>query len=208
MSRELIARGGGDRARVRADDLLLGDGDHPAQERRRQRAEHRQLRAAARADRAARRRPLPGARAQQRAGRSHRRHLGEDEPRVPARRWARSSTSRRPSQARPRHRQDDRGDARGQGEGVRRRWAATSSAPTPDTTTPSEAIAALPADGADRDQAQSRPPDHRRAGADPPLPRAAPRRIVQASGEQFVTVEDTTGVVHSRAACCRRPRST
>ena len=43
------------RCESRADDLLLGDGDHPARERRRQRAEHRQLRAPARADRAARR---------------------------------------------------------------------------------------------------------------------------------------------------------
>ena len=54
--RELIDEAAEIAHRVAADDLLLGDGHHPAQERRRQRADHRQLRAPARADRAARRR--------------------------------------------------------------------------------------------------------------------------------------------------------
>ena len=96
--------------------------------------EHRELRAAARADRAPRRRPLSGARAQQRAGRSHRRHLGEDEPGVPER-AGQGVQVLAARGARPRHRQDDRGDARGKGEGVRRRWAATSCPRRPTRTT-------------------------------------------------------------------------
>ena len=59
----------------------------------------------------------------------------------------------------------------------------------------------VPTDRADVDQAEPRPSRHRRAGADPPLPRPHGTRPCRAGGEQFVSVEDTMGVVHSRAAC-------
>ena len=108
-----------DRRGFRADDLLLGDGDHAAQQRRRQRAEHRQLRALARSDRPPRRGPVSRTRPQQRPGRSHGGHLGEDERPIHggAGQGVRLLAAEK---TRLRHRAHHPGHARGEGEGLRR----------------------------------------------------------------------------------------
>ena len=96
----------------------------------------RQLPAAARQHRPARRRRLPGARALQRPGRPHHGHLRSGRP-------PRSSTRSAPSSASSRraHHGYDTVDAiramrDGHGEGLLRRWAATSSPPRPTPTSP------------------------------------------------------------------------
>ena len=63
--------------------LLLGDGHHPAPQRRRDDQGVRQRRADAGQHRQARRRPVPGARPLQRAGRPHHGHLGAPQAGVP-----------------------------------------------------------------------------------------------------------------------------
>ena len=74
---------------------LLGDGHHPAPQRGRDGQGDRQRRAAAGQHRQARRRPVPGARPLQRAGRPHDGHLGAAAGALPRRAAARSSASTR-----------------------------------------------------------------------------------------------------------------
>ncbi len=67
---------------------------------------------------------------------------------------------------------------------------------------------ALPPDRADLDQAQPRPPDHGRAGADPPVPgphRTATCRSRASSSSPWKTRRASSTC---RAACCRRRRNT
>ena len=76
VAREQIEASGADLCRVGAHDLLLGHGPDATQERRRQHTGDREPDASARPDRKAWRRLVSRAWSQQRAGRSHRRHLG------------------------------------------------------------------------------------------------------------------------------------
>ena len=98
---------------------LLGDGHHPAPQRGRDRQGDRQRRAAAGQHRQARRRPVPGARALQRAGRPHDGHLGAAAGALP-RRAAGGVRLRPAARARPRHGAGDRGAARRRGQGLHR----------------------------------------------------------------------------------------
>ena len=106
-------------ASSRGDRALLGDGHHPAPQRRRHDQGVRQRRAAAGQHRQARCRAVPGARPLQRAGRPHHGHLGEGARPLP-RRAARRVRLRAAARARSRHRRRDPGAARRQGQGVRR----------------------------------------------------------------------------------------
>ena len=74
--KEQIEEAARDLHRIRTHDLLLGDGPDAAQERGRQHSGDRQSDVVARADGQAGRGSVPGARPQQRAGRSHHGHLG------------------------------------------------------------------------------------------------------------------------------------
>ena len=93
------------------DDPVLGHGHHPAHAQRRHDPDAGQPAAPARQHRQARRRPLPGARPLQRAGRPHDGHLRAAVagiPRPPRRRVRLPAAAR----ARLRHHRRDRGDAR------------------------------------------------------------------------------------------------
>ncbi len=80
-------------ADVGEDRLLLGDGHHPAPQRRRHGQGDRQPRVPPGQHRAAGRRPVPGARPLQRAGRPHHGHLGAPPERPSSTRCATSSAS-------------------------------------------------------------------------------------------------------------------
>ncbi len=100
------------------DGHLLGDGHHPAPQRRRHRQGDRQPRAPPGQHRQARSRAVPGARPLQRPGRPHHGHLGAGArplPRQPARRVR----LRAAPGARPRQRRRDQGAARRRRPGVR-----------------------------------------------------------------------------------------
>ena len=89
------------------------------------------------------------------------------------------------------------GDARRQGQGVLRAWAATSSSATPDTDAHRGGAARRSPDRARLDQAQplARRRPAREALILPCLGRT--ERDVQDGGEQVVTVEDSMGMVHA-----------
>ena len=89
--------------RVERDDRVLGDGAHAAQARGRDDRRGRELDAAARQRRQAGRGAVPGARALERAGRSHDGHRSHAAPAV-ARRAARRVRLRAAAQPRLRHR--------------------------------------------------------------------------------------------------------
>ncbi len=100
LERSLIEEAAGMFADSAGDHHLLGDGDHPAPQRRRDGQGDRQRRPAPGQHRQAGRRAVPGPRPLQRAGRPHDGHLGEAAgpfPRRAARR--RSASSRRASTA-------------------------------------------------------------------------------------------------------------
>ena len=128
------------------DDRLLGDGPHAAQERRRQRAGDRQPAAPARQHRQAGRGRLPGARPQQRAGRSHDGHLGAADARVPRPRSARSSASSRRG-ARLRHRRTRSARCTTGRSRSSSRWAATSCSASARHGVHGGGAAPLPPDG-------------------------------------------------------------
>ena len=110
------ARGGAVRG-IRPHRHLLGDGHHPAPQRRRDDQGDHQRRAAAGQHRQARRGAVPGARALQRAGRPHDGHLGEAAR--PLRRAAAPGVRLRPAaRARPRRRQHRARDEGGPAEGA------------------------------------------------------------------------------------------
>ena len=98
---------------------LLGHGPDPAQERGRDDPRGRELPAAPGQHRPAGRGAVPGARAQQRAGRPDDGHLGEDARRLP-RQAARRVRLRAAAGARLRRRRRHQGHARRQGRGVLR----------------------------------------------------------------------------------------
>ena len=143
----------------------------------------------------ARRGRVPGARPLERAGRPHDGNLGAPAASSSTPRRASSTSSRRDATASTRsraiqamhdrqresllraRRQFSLGHAR---HGVHGRGSAP-----------------LPPDRARLDEAQPRAPRHGRAGADPAVPRAEPNDDVQTRGEQFVTVENSMGVVHT-----------
>ena len=111
----LADRGGGrDVRQLRGDHHLLGDGDHPAPQRRRDGQGDRQRRPAPGQHRQAGRRAVPGPRPLQRAGRPHDGHLGEAAGALPGL-AARHLRLRAAARARPRHRGRDPGPARREG---------------------------------------------------------------------------------------------
>ena len=115
---------------IRPHGHLLGDGDHPAPQRRRDDQGDHQRRAAPGQHRQARRRPVPGARPLQRAGRPHDGHLGEAAG--PLRRAAEAGVRLRPAdRARARRGQHRARDEGGAAAGPRSASAATSPRPPP-----------------------------------------------------------------------------
>ena len=154
----------------------------------------RQHDAAARLDRPSRRRAVPGARAQQRAGRSHDGHRRTAIGR--AARCARSPVRVRPAApSRPRHGGDHRGDGRRRVDvfvGLGGNFAAAA----PDTEVTDAALerCALTVQVSTKLNRS-----HARCGAEalilPCLGRTEIDR--RARGERFVTVEDSMGIVHA-----------
>ena len=122
--------GGADVRRLRGDRHLLGDGDHPAPQRRRDGQGDRQRRPAPGQHRQARRRAVPGPRPLQRAGRPHDGHLGASRRSTSSTRCATSSaSSRRASTAStPSPRSRPCATARPRSSSA---WAATSCPPPP-----------------------------------------------------------------------------
>ena len=125
-------RGGADAGGLARHRHLLGDGHHPAPQRRRHDQGDRERRPAPGQHRQARRRRVPGARPLQRPGRPHDGHLGARARPLP-RPDPRRVRLRAAARARARHRRLDPGAARRQGPRLLRRWAATSSGAAPDT---------------------------------------------------------------------------
>ena len=182
----------------RADHRLLGDGPDAAQERRRHHPGDRQPPAAAREHRQARRRRLPGPRPQQRPGRPHDGHLGAARRRRSSTGWRRLRL-RPAARPRPRH----RGDASGPcAEGRAKVFFAMGGnflSATPDTELTAEALRRTPADRARLDQAQPLAPRHRPRRRSSCPAWAAPSATSRPRGAQFVTVENSMGVVHAVA---------
>ena len=160
-------------ARLRGDRHLLGDGHHPAPQRGRHGQGDRQPRVPPGQHRQARRRPVPGARPLQRAGRPHDGHLGAGARPLP-RRAARRVRLRAAPRARLRHRRRGQGAARRRRQGLLRAWAATSSPPSPTPTVTEEAMRRRRAHRPRLHQAQPLPRRPRPRGADPA--RARPQR--------------------------------
>ena len=189
------ARRGARGRRVARHHRLLGDGAHAARERRRQRSRHRRLPAAARHHGQARRGRVPGARPLQRPGRPHDGHLGEDARRVPrpprARVRLRAAASPRPGHRRRRSTRCSRDAAKSSS-----RWAATSSRPRPTPSAPAEALRGcrLTAHVSTKLN-RAHLVDGQTALILPCLGRT--EVDVQAGAAQFVTVEDSMGIVHA-----------
>src|ERR671919_252815 len=156
--------------RVGARDRRLVFGRHPARARRRHGARDCSTCCFARKHRPRGSRPVPGPRAQQRAGQPHLRRQPPSDARVP--RPARRGLRDRPAaRARIGHRGHDRGDAARRRQGLRRprrQLRACGSRPPLHGRCASE----LRADRPGEHEAQPQPRRPRRAGAGPALPRS------------------------------------
>jgi hypothetical protein len=164
----------------------------------------RQPAAAARRHRQARRRRLPGARPQQRAGRPHHGHLGEAAPVLLDACAPASASSRRAHGYDTVHAIQAMHDGR---VDVLFAMGGNFLSAAPDTNVSPPRRWPLPPHGPRLHQAQPLPPPPRRHRAHPALPRPHRARPA-ASGPQFVTVEDSMGVVHRSQGRLPRPPPT
>ena len=183
-------------ARLAGHDHLLGDGHHPAPQRRRDDQGDRQRRAAAGQHRQARRRAVPGARPLQRAGRPHDGHLGARARPLP-RRAPRRVRLRAAARARPRHRRARSRRCATARPGCSSAMGGNFVAAAPDTEVTEEAMRSADADRPRLHQAQPLARRARRRGADPARRSGRSEKDLTGGREQRVTVEDSMSAVHA-----------
>ena len=185
--------------------LLLGDGIDAAQERRRDHSGDHEFPPARRTHRTAGRGTMPGARTFQRAGRSHDGHLGTDERQVHGEDSGGSFNSRRRASTAPTRSKRSSTCTRATSASSSG-WAATSSPPRPTPNSPRKALQKCRLTAHVSTKLNR---SHLITGEIalilPCLGRSEIDR--QEIGEQFVTVEDSMGIINpSRGSCAAGER--